>query len=197
MAEDVDVVKLAIKYKDVFNFDELYKLMHLWLKENSWVDPVFTFPEFKEGEGHEISYLEKDTASGAKDQIIVWELEKIPHNSPYFKYKLKIEFKTIQLKPVEIVHEDQKVKAHLGELGLEMKGVLVLDYQDKWDENGFLKSFHPLWKKRIYKKQIGDHKDELQKDVENLHGAIKRYLNLKGFLMEFEHQPFTPSLSYA
>lgn len=191
--EEKEVVKSVIKYKDVFNFEELYKLIFFWLRDNGWIDPEYSDPD---NLVFEKSYLQKDSSSGVKEHLIKWAAEKVPHESPYFKFKIEIEFLTIQLKSVEVMHEGKKLSANSGEVDITVKSIIVMDYKGEWDKNSLLKSFHNLWKKRIYKSMISEHKESLQSETESLLGAIKKYLNLKGFLMEFEQEPFYTSGAY-
>lgn len=191
--EEIEIEKLSIKYKDIFNLEELYKLIYFWLRDHDWIDPIYKEPDSLV---FETSYLQKDSASGVKEHTIIWDAEKIPHESAYFKFKLNIKFATLQIKELEVMHEGRKLKAHSGEITLEIKAIIILDYKGQWEENAFLKHFHKLWKKRVYKSTISEHKDMLKAQAEDLHGAVKRYLNLKGFLMEYEQVPFYPSRAY-
>ncbi len=192
MGDEKEVISMSIKYKDVFNLKELYKLIYLWLQDNGWNDPIYG-----KSENFETSYLQKDSSSGLKEHNISWEVEQIPHESSYFKYKMTIKITTLTIKSVEVMHEGKKLDANTGEVKIEITAKLVLDQDDKWEKHWFLKNFNDLWKKRIYKSTISEQKDTLQKKAEHLQGAIKKYLNLKGFLMEFEQEPFYRSRSYA
>jgi len=192
-AEEKEVIKSSIKYKDVFNFDELYKLIYYWLRDHSWVDPLY---KDHDDLVFEYYYSQKDAASGTKEHIIKWQAEKVPNESSYFKFKLNINFMTIALKELEVMHEGKKLEGHKGEIVVEITATIILDYKSEWDKSAVLKNFHNLWKKRIYKSTISMQKDVLQKEAEDLHGAIKKYLNLKGFLMEFQQEPFYISKSY-
>ncbi len=191
-SEEVKIVKLSLKYKDVFVLDELYKLVFYWLRDNDWIDPVY-----KTSENYETSYLQKDSSSGTKDHIIIWDVEKVPLESAYFKYKLNIKFATLVIKSVEVMHQGKKIKANDGEIKMEIQSILELDYKGEWENHWFLKHFNRLWKKRIYKAEIDNHDDQLREDTYELYNAIKKYLNLKGFLMVSDQEPFSRSMSYA
>ena len=192
MTEEVNAVKLSIKYKDVCHMKELYKLMFFWMQDNEWIDPVY-----KASKNFETSYIQKDSSSGAQEHLFVWELEKIPNESAYFKFKMKVTTTTIQLKDVEVMYEGKKIKAQKGEILIKINANLVLDYKDEWDKSWFLKNFGNFWRKRLYKNNILQFKQMLKDDAETFGEAIKKYLNLKGFLIDTEQEPFYTSRSYA
>ncbi len=192
-AEEIPVLKSSIKYKDVHDLKEFYKLVYFWLRDNDWIDPDYDDIETLT---FERSYLQKEFASGAKDHIIKWEAQKDPHESKYFLFKLSIKFSTLQIKDVEVMHENRKLKANIGELKFDVSAKLVVDPKGEWNKNAFVKHFQELWKKRIYKDKISKHKEELREEAEALLDAAKKYLDLKGFLLEQEQEPFYESKSY-
>ena len=101
-----------------------------------------------------------------------------------------------EIKDVEVMHENRKLKANIGELKFDVSAKLVVDPKGEWNKNAFVKHFQELWKKRIYKDKISKHKEELREEAEALLDAAKKYLDLKGFLLEQEQEPFYESKSY-
>lgn len=181
---------LSIKYEDIFNLKELYKATRDWLIFNGYTTS-------KDSENMEKFYLEKVSSSGAKEIWVWWRTSRVPHDSKYFKYHINIDFHTLGMKEVEVMHQGQKIKANKGEVELMINCFIVLEPDEKFE---FKKSavgrlggpwLTNLFRKRIHKKQIDSHKQDLKSDLVALQGFIKEFLELKSFLPKSEK--FYPS----
>jgi hypothetical protein len=104
-----------------------------------------------------------------------------PKDSTYYRYFLKIDFLTINMKSIEVMHQGYKMKTDRGDITIWIESWLQLDYKDEWKDATFLKSkfIQNLFRNRIYKEQIESHKVDLYKITYRLQNTIKQYLKLK------------------
>lgn len=167
------VAKIEIENEETFHLKNLYKLIHDWLSEESFVDI------YGEDVNPEIFYFEKILGSGAKEHRILWRCYKIPAKSQYYRYFLKINFLTINMKSIEVMHQGHKMKTDRGDLIINIEAYLQLDYNERWRKNPLLKNFDRLFRNRIYKAQIESYKTDLYKMTYRLQNIIKQYLKLK------------------
>jgi len=165
--------KWEIEYEDVFHFKNLYKLIHDFINENEWKDPV------DDGENYERYYYEKELPRGSKEYRIWWRVIHVPRRNPYIRYVLKLDYLGLNMQKVETVVDGVKYKTWKGDLILYCEGWLQMDYQNKWENSKFLKPFHPFFMNRIYKPYYEFHKKELREKCYDLNREIKRFLQLK------------------
>jgi hypothetical protein len=176
--KDMLISKLVIENEDTFHLKNLYKLIKEWVEEEGFVD---IYGE-RGGSGNpETFYLERISASGSKEHRIRWRLLKTPNNSNYYRFFLKLDFITINMKSIEVMHQGYKMKTDRGDVIINIEAWLQLDYKDEWKDAPIINSqfFQKLFRNRIYKEQIESHKIDLYKASYRLQNTIKQYLKLK------------------
>ena len=133
MSSRVIIPFMEVTYKDVFSMKFLYTVMHEWLMLNEFVDakdePMHQFLE--------VLYFERRI--GVREMRIWWRAFKRPQGSQYYRYRLRIDFRIINMVDVEVVRNGRKMKVQDGEITIEIHPILELDYQDKWANHPFLK----------------------------------------------------------
>lgn len=181
MTETRQLVKFSIVYKGEFNFVSLYKLVREWVLENGYGPDKWL----------EKLYLQRD-GGGASEHWIWWRTTKTIND--YVVYRLDINFHTMNLKPVEIVHEGNKIKTNNGEVEVFFDVKLVLDPDNKWDNHWLLKqkSIKDWWLKKVFKPEIDKHEEILIIDANRAQSVVKQYLDLKGFMSEYSGELFHP-----
>lgn len=182
----IEFPAVEIKFKDLFSFSELYTIMFIWLKNEGWKDKVTG----DDVEFMEELYLEKTGATGAKDHMIYWEIEK-PISGDFFKYSMSISIKTTYLNPTELMLNGKKVKADIGEVGIKIVARLHPDYKAKWVNNPLLGSFYGWMETTVFKNEFAVHKAKVYKQLYGFQAEIKRYLKLKQF-MSGKEEGFMP-----
>ncbi len=185
--EPFQIFKTTIKYKDVFDLNGLYALLHYWLIERGWVDSDVNNPEM-----HEVSYLEKISSTGAKTHMVVWQLQKTPEKSKFFKWLLKININTAELMTVEVMSQGKKVKANKGGVDIIIDAKMQIDYMAVWANHPLLALFKRFFEKKLYKAEINRMKGELFGEMTEFQSRIKQYLELKQFLSSAEIKGFVP-----
>jgi hypothetical protein len=167
------IASVEIENEETFHMKNLYKMIHDWLDEEGFKDI------YGDTENPEIFYLERILLSGAKEHRIWWRCMKNPQKSSYYQYYLKIDFMTLNMKSIEVMHQGHKMKTDRGDVIIRISAYLQLDYKNEWRNSSFLMNFDKLFRKRIYKAQIESYKVDLYKTIYRLQNTIKQYLKLK------------------
>jgi len=173
--KDIRVAKFTVENEDTFHMKNLYKLIHDWLDEEGFRDM------YGSRDNPEIFYLERLLGTGAKEHRIRWRCLKNPRSSSYYRYFMKVDFTTINMKSIEVMHQGYKMKTDRGDCIIDIEAWIQLDYDNKWPNTPFLKSklIENLFRNRIYKEQIESAKVDLYKSAYRLQNIIKQYLKLR------------------
>jgi hypothetical protein len=176
--DDVHNIKVdyvEIENEEVFHMKNLYKLIHDWLIEEGY-RTIYDDPG---DENPEVFYLEKRMPGEAKEHRIWWRCIRTPQKSQYYRYFLKIDFMTLNMKSIEVTHQGHKMKTDRGDCIIRIWAYLQVDYKKEWRDHSVLKHFHKMFMKRVYKAQIESYKIDLYKTTYRLQNIIKQYLKLK------------------
>lgn len=182
---------IKIKYKDIFDFGELYQALHDWLLEDrGWGD--------EEGDlDHWTSYYsEKIDKSGGKEINVRWRLKKEPKDTDGFVYFLSINFQLMGLKSTEIIKNGQKIKAQKGECEITIVPYLQEAYKSEYTKKGLRKWMGGVLSGGVYRKIAEQRKKELYQEVYQLQNFIKQWFKLKRYLPYEESKQFTHSYAW-
>jgi predicted DCC family thiol-disulfide oxidoreductase YuxK len=171
---DILATKFEIENEEVFHLKNLYKLVHEWL-----VDEGFNAVDGKSDDKFEALYLDHTKADGAKEHHIWWRTIQAPRGNNYYRYFLKIDWQTLRMQSIEIMHKGQKFKTNKGDVIIRIEAWLQLDYQDKWLKSPILRIFERWFRERFYLERIKSYKHDLYLTSFRLHQTIKQYLQLK------------------
>ncbi|MDP2672276.1 MAG: hypothetical protein Q8O84_00490 [Nanoarchaeota archaeon] len=165
MTEKNQIFSSKMKYDGIFSFSGFYKFCYDYLTEE------FGFYVA------ELKYSEKITGD-AKEIKIEWEGEK--KITDYFKYVVKVDFNIIGLKNVEVQREGKKIQTNKGLIEISMKGILVSDYEGKYNTSPALRFFRGVYEKWIIPSTIEQIEDKLVSHCDGFLGEAKAYLDLEG-----------------
>ena len=165
MTEKKQIFSSKVKYDGIFSFSGFYKFCYDYLTEEF----DFNIAETK--------YAEKITGD-AKEIKIEWEGER--KVTDYFKYIIKVEFNIIGLKNVEVQKEGKKIQTNKGMIEINMKGILVSDYEGKYDTSPPLRFFRGVYEKWIIPSTIEQIEEKLVSHCDRFLGEAKAYLDLEG-----------------
>lgn len=171
----------AVNYKDLFNMQYIYHVLHEWMIENGWATR-------EDDDFGEKDYIQRENPSFGKEIWVRWRFEKdTPLGEPYLKYTLDLDMHAIGLKEVEAVVNNKKIKADKCELDIQGTLALKIDYA-KYTRGTFLQSYRDLFIDKIMRKTIDYHKREVTREKERLQEAIKEYLKMHKYkeTLEFE-----------
>ncbi|MDO8517053.1 MAG: hypothetical protein Q7S33_02910 [Nanoarchaeota archaeon] len=164
MAEKNEIAKQELKHKGFFNFAELYTFCFEWLKD----------------EGYKISednYTEKIAGNG-KEIKLKWVAKK--KISDYFRNEIELSWHVLGLTDAEIERDGKKEKTNKGELKIVFRGILVRDYESRWEDNPSYKFFRGIYDKYIIRTTMEEYEDKLKEKTENFVEQVKSFLTLEG-----------------
>ncbi len=176
------IPKRTVNYKGVFEFSEIYKLVHDRLNDMS-----YTSADYK-GVGpkdlYELEYIEK--GESPIQYLIRWK--SLKKSQEFFTFKIDVLFQGKDISKTEIMHEGKKVKVDSGEITIEIDAAFVDDSDEEAKKHPFLKHFSEKFKK-MTKDVKKTEKEAFAGDVDGLHDVVKRYFGMKGKYMPAEVAP--------
>jgi len=164
MAEKDTKYKEKIKHKGTFVFKDFYTYTYDWL----------TGEDYKVTEKKYSEEIEGD----AKKLEIEWEAEK--KVSDYFRFLIKIDWKILRMKEIEVVKEGKKMKMNSGQVEMTIKGILVKDYESKWEDHPFWKFARGIYDRYIIKSRIDEYEDKIIEEANEFISQCKAFLVLEG-----------------
>jgi hypothetical protein len=166
MAEKEQVFSSKIKFDGLLNFPEFYKFCYRWLNEEKGFDNL----------GEE-SYKEK--IKGDEKEIEAdWKgSSKV---TDYFKFEIKVSFKVLGLKDVEVVKDGVKIKINKGSIELKIKGTLIRDYNGKFEQSASQKFMRSIYEKWIIPARIDEYETKLASMCDEFLGQAKAFLSITG-----------------
>lgn len=165
MVEKETIFSSSIKYTGIFSFKDFYKFCYEWLTEDTNLDIA------------EDQYKEKLTGD-SKDITIKWTGSR--KLTDYFKLEAKAKFEVKDLTQVEIARGDVKMKTNKGEIKLVLKGILIRDWQGKFERSGFQKFLKEIYDKWIIPSRIEQMEDKIIGDLDEFLSQAKAWLDLEG-----------------
>ena len=165
MAEKDTVFSSAMKYDGIFSFKDFYKFCYGWLTEEIGLDVV------------ETTYSEKLTGD-TKDIEIKWGGTK--KFTDYFKFEMKVDFVIRRLKEVEISKGDVKIRSNNGSVKVKVNGILIRDYDGKFESSGFQKFLRGIYEKWVITSRIEQFEGSVIGSCDEFLNQAKAYLDLEG-----------------
>ncbi|HEA46174.1 MAG TPA: hypothetical protein ENH99_00110 [Candidatus Pacearchaeota archaeon] len=166
MAEKDTIFSSKIKHVGIFSFKHFYRFCYDWLKEETQLDPL-----------SERKYEEK-IVGDAKEMNIEWKGER--KITDYFKFEVDVKFTVRALKDIEINQGGAKIKTNQGSVKVEIKGVLVRDYDGKFETTALKKFMRSIYEKWVIPTRIEEYEGKLASDSDEFLSQIKAYLDLEG-----------------
>lgn len=165
MVEKDQILKEKLDHSGIFNFAELYSYMHSWLK-----DKLYGVNEEK--------YSEK-ISGNTRDINFEWKVTR--EISDYFKFEHIIRVDVTGLSDVEVEIDGKKKRMNKGKIAIEIKGNIVKDPKNTWDETRpIFKFFREAYDKYIIPGRIIAMGDKVEEDVRAFKDEVKAYLELSG-----------------
>jgi len=164
--EKETIFSSKVKTKGIFSFKDFYKFCYQWLTDETGLLVS------------ETKYKEK-LSGNSKDLEIEWVGEdKV---TDYFKFQVKVVFIVRQLTDIEIQQKTgAKIKANSGEVEISVKGILIRDYEGKFEKSGTLKFFRGIYEKWVIPSRVEQFENKLVEDCNEFLNQAKAYLDLEG-----------------
>lgn len=154
-----------VKNSGIFSFKDFYKFCHIWLTDEGGFDVA------------EEKYKEK-LIGNAKNIEIEWTASK--KVTDYFKFEIKITFKIEDLTDVEVTKDGAKAKTNKGAVEIGLKGILIRDYDGKFDKDAFRKFLRGIYERYVIPSRIKDFETNLITICNEFLEQAKAYLDLEG-----------------
>jgi len=162
--EKDQIIKEKLDHSGLFDFAAFYKYMHDWFR-----DEQYGVVEEK--------YSEK-ISGNARDISIEWKAMK--NISDYFRIEHGIKIDVSGLTEVEVEIDGKKKKMNKGKISLEIKGILVKDYENKWDAQPFWRFLRDVYNKYVIRARIDALEGKVVADVKAWKDTMKAFLELTG-----------------
>lgn len=168
MAEKDTIFQTKLKAKNCFfNYPSYYKFCYDWLMNEIGLNS-FT----------EKGYSEK-ISGDSKEIDIKWEGSK--KITDYFQMDVKVTFKILAMKKVEVVKDGvKKVVDNAASNEVAIKGLLVHDFQGKFEKTAWGKFIRGIYERWIIPERVDEMEGKVFGDLDEFTGQIKAYLALEG-----------------
>lgn len=165
MAEEETVFSSKLTYSGIFPFSDFYNFCHDWLTEETGLDIT------------EDRYLEK-ISGDSKEVEVDWSgSSKI---TDYFKQKVKVGFVIRGMTKVKVKKGEAEINTNKGKIDIKVKGVLIKDYQGKFEVSGFNKFLRSVYEKYIIPSTVSEFKGRVSGGCDEFLTQAKAYLDLEG-----------------
>lgn len=165
MPEKDTIFSSKMKYNGIVEFQKFYKFCYDWLSEEVGLDVA------------EEKYVEKIDGN-AKNIDVEWIGTR--KMTDYFRFDVKVTFQILGLTQLEIVQEGRKVKANKGSVEIKLKGILVRDYEGKFEVNATRKFFRAIYEKWVIPSRIEEYENKIIGDCDEFLSQAKAFLDIEG-----------------
>lgn len=166
MSEKERLFNSKAKYQGIFNFSDFYQFCYTWLVDNEGYLVI------------EDKYTEKIQGDQKKIEV-EWTGEK--KITDYFKNQLKIKFRITDMVQIEITDSSgKKKKTNKGTVEVAVKGILVRDYDSKFETTATKKFMRGIYEKWVIASRVDEMQTELLKFCDEFLAEVKAYLDLEG-----------------
>ena len=174
-SRDIFVVSFELEKDQYLKIKPLYEALYADLVQDNWEDPLG-------GDKFESLYWEKINMNAMKEHNIWWRCVKYPlgkdmKNMSYVRYALKVDFQTLAVNPTEIAYKNKKANVERADFILRMWFWVQWDWGDRF-KNSTVKQFENLFRKKLYKQEIEQHKTNLYNFAQKLRQFVKDYLDM-------------------
>ncbi len=165
MAEKDTIFSSEIKYGGVFSFKDFYQFCYEWLTDETMLDV------------EEEKYEEK-IKGDEKEIKAEWKGSR--KMTDYFKFEMKIIMEAKALKNVEAMREGVKIRTNQGSVKIKVKGILVKDYDNKFEGTAMKKFLRGIYEKWVIKSRVDEMEDKIANGCDQFLGQAKAWLDLEG-----------------
>ena len=166
MAEKDTVFSRSVKYTGILSFKDFYKFCHDWLSDEIGLIVIEEkYSEIVKGD--------------SKDLKIKWApFRKL---TDYFKFEMEVEFVIYGLKKVQVNRDGKETGMdQVASFEVKVKGLLVRDYESKFETSGFAKSMRGIYEKWIIPSRVDEFEGKIIGRCDEFLGQTKAYLDLEG-----------------
>ena len=163
MSEADTIHKTRIKHRGLFDFKDVYEFGQGWFMDENY--DVF-----------ERKYVEK-LKGDSKDLEVKWECMK--EISDYFRYVIIVEIVVLGIKSVEVQKGNKKIKMDSGLIEIRIKGNLVKDYENRWENHPFWKFLRGFYDRYLIRTRVEYYEERLMEEVIDFSTQLKSFLGIE------------------
>ena len=164
MTEKDNVFSGKIRQKGIFDFKEFYRFCYMWLVDKEyWVI--------------EKNYTERINPNG-KEVEIEWDASR--KISDYFRFKLKVAWRILGMKDVQVEKEGDKIDMNKGDAEIRLTAYIEKDYESRWESNAFFKFLRGAYDRYIIRGRIDQYEDKIFEEAEEFLAQAKAFLAIEG-----------------
>jgi len=163
MVEKDRIIEQKVAYDGIFDFKETYSFLYTLLIDGEYIV-------------EEKSYSEKSKPD-SKEIEVSWDAKR--KVTDYVRYHLKISWRILGLKEIEVMRDGKKIKANSGKLEIKIAGFLETDYENKWEATAFFRFLRGVYDKFIINTTLEKYEDGLFEEVEESVNQMKTFLVLE------------------
>lgn len=164
MAEVQTVVpKESLSIEGIFSVKEVHDVIMDWIFTKGYVP------------------IESKAQQVVKKDSKFFEYTFMPFKklSDYAKSEAKIVVSAFDCKDIVVEVAGKKRKMQEGRIIVTVEGLLVTDYESKWEKTGWLYAFRVIFEKYIISPFISDFEKQAVGDVNHLISQLRGYFNLQ------------------
>ncbi len=166
MAEEERVFSSKVSYNGIFSFKDFYAFCYNWLRDET---NLTSFSEDK--------YSEK-LMGEAKNIDVVWTGSR--DITDYFRIKMKVTFVIKAMSQVKIKKGGVEVDSNKGAIDVKVDGILVKDYQSKFEMSAFRKFLRAFYEKYVILSVVKEFRGRIVTECDEFLTQAKAYLDLEG-----------------
>jgi hypothetical protein len=155
----------TIQYEGIFSVNELYDTLKNWQNEKGYVQQELQNFESIKDKGKEI-YL---------------KLEPYKEATDYIKFMIRVQVNMENVVDVDVKQNEITKRMNKGNVTIIIDGLLVTDYENKWEQRPIYVFMRTLYDKFFFKVYTDKYIEILKEDTENMISTLKSFLNLYKF----------------
>ena len=163
------VPQMYFNYKGRVHFQEWYKLVY-----NLLIEKGYTSAENPGDPNYAEYYSQINLSNGAKQHWIWWRTISV--RDEMFTFYINVEFQTLNLKTIEVMHNGKKIKVNDGETNTFINGRMVIDPKGIWNKNWLSRELFDLIQRKHFEEQIDQEYTKLYEDLLEVHDRAKQAL---------------------
>jgi len=140
-----------IKHRGFFNYSKLLQSVRHWYIDDDY--EVLDMPKFKQ---------KYPSPTGTEYELEIHGEKKV---TEYVKFHIDVFMRIYNLRDIEIIQEGKKIKLQDGQVQIEVRPILELDWQKRFSGPGwwgkFLQELDEFYRKYIIKYKIGDYWEDM------------------------------------
>jgi hypothetical protein len=154
----------VVRYKGIFDLDELYKIVHDWLTSRGY-------------QVHEHKYKSIILPAGGKERSFDWDTFRPV--TEFIMFRINIHWQIQDVIDVEVVKDGKKQKLHKGRLMMRVQHRVEMDWNERMAYKEWHQSIVKFLKGFMYRKKIDTlWEDKLRFKCYELVNVIKESLDM-------------------